>query len=94
MSLLACSHHHRVCIPCRKLKWGIKLKLDVNKAVVGLAAHPTSSQLMVLYEDGALRGYVMASSGLQSAWGASYFLPGGADCRLCVLRSVADNLST
>lgn len=60
----------------RKLKWGIKLKLDVNKAVVGLAAHPTSSQLLVLYEDGALRGYVMTGNGLQSTWGASYFLPG------------------
>jgi hypothetical protein len=67
------------------------LKLDVNKAVLGLAAHPTSSQLLVLYEDGALRGYVMSSSGLQSAWGATYFLPGehgcsgGAGWRLCML---------
>lgn len=43
---------------------------------MGLAAHPTSSQLLVLYEDGALRGYVMSSAGLSSAWGASYFLPG------------------
>lgn len=43
---------------------------------MGLAAHPTSSQLLVLYEDGALRGYVMSSVGLSSAWGASYFLPG------------------
>lgn len=70
---------------CRKLKWGIKLKLDVNKAVVGLAAHPTSSQLLVLYEDGALRGYVMSSSGLQSAWGATYFLPGMCSCDLSML---------
>ena len=54
----------------------MKLKLDVAKTVVGLAAHPTASQLLVLYDDGALRAYVMSSSGLQSAWGASFMLPG------------------
>jgi hypothetical protein len=63
---------------CRKLKWGVKLKLDVAKTVVGLAAHPTASQLIVLYDDGALRAYVMSSSGLQSAWGACFMLPGEA----------------
>lgn len=66
----------RCCCCCRKLKWGVKLKLDVAKTVVGLAAHPTASQLIVLCDDGAIRAYVMSSSGLQSAWGASFILPG------------------
>eukprot|EP00878_Enallax_costatus_P005037 GHUV01005297.1.p1 GENE.GHUV01005297.1~~GHUV01005297.1.p1 ORF type:complete len:1446 (+),score=421.24 GHUV01005297.1:301-4638(+) len=62
----------------RKLKWGVKLKLDVNKAVAGLAAHPTASQLLVLYEDGSLRSYAMSSTGLQSLWPAGWMLPGDA----------------
>lgn len=60
----------------RKSKWGVKLKLDVNKAVSGLAAHPTASQLLVLFEDGSLRSYAMSSTGLQSLWPAGWMLPG------------------
>lgn len=61
-----------------KLKWGVKLRLDVNKPVAGLAAHPTASQLLVLFDDGSLRSYALASTGLQSIWPAAYSLPGGA----------------
>lgn len=60
----------------RRLKWGVKLKLDVNKAVTGLAAHPTASQLLVLFEDGSLRSYALSSTGLQSLWPAGWMLPG------------------
>lgn len=60
----------------RKLKWGVKLKLDVSKAVTGLAAHPTASQLLVLFEDGSLRSYALSSTGLQSLWPAGWMLPG------------------
>lgn len=60
----------------RKLKWGVKLKLDVNKAVAGLAAHPNASQLLVLLEDGSLRSYALSSAGLQSLWPAGWMLPG------------------
>ena len=47
-----------------KLKWGLKLRLDVRKPVIGLAAHASEQALMVLFGDGALRGYAMGSAGL------------------------------
>jgi hypothetical protein len=61
----------------KKLKWGVKLRLDVNKPVVGLAAHPSASQLMVLFDDGSLRSYALTPSGLQMIWPAAFMLPGG-----------------
>jgi hypothetical protein len=60
----------------KKLKWGVKLRLDVNKPVVGLAAHPTASQLLVLFDDGSLRGYALTPNGLQMIWPAAFMLPG------------------
>jgi hypothetical protein len=67
----------------KKLKWGVKLRLDVNKPVVGLAAHPTASQLMVLFDDGSLRSYALTPSGLQMIWPAAFTLPGGQHCMHC-----------
>lgn len=60
----------------RKLKWGVKLKLDVNKAVVGLAAHPSTTALLVIFDDGTLRGYGMSPNGLQPLWPSVFALPG------------------
>jgi hypothetical protein len=68
----------------KKLKWGVKLRLDVNKPVVGLAAHPSASQLLVLFDDGSLRGYALTPSGLQMIWPAAFMLP-GERC-LCITR--------
>ncbi|WIA34203.1 hypothetical protein OEZ86_012559 [Tetradesmus obliquus] len=62
----------------KKLKWGVKLRLDVNKPVVGLAAHPGASQLMVLFDDGSLRSYALTPSGLQMIWPSAFMLPGDA----------------
>jgi hypothetical protein len=61
----------------------VKLKLDVSKAVVGLAAHPTHSQLLALYEDGGLRSYVLTSGGLQALWAAPFMLPGACHAMCC-----------
>ena len=47
-----------------RLRWGIKLKLDCKKPVVGLAAHPSEPQLLVMCADGALRGYALSRAGL------------------------------
>jgi hypothetical protein len=55
-----------------KLKWGLKLKLDVKKPVIGLAAHPREQEIVALFGDGALRGYKMGSGGLVP----TYTLPG------------------
>eukprot|EP00775_Hariotina_reticulata_P010067 gene10067-10222_t len=60
----------------RKLKWGVKLKLDVNKAVVGLAAHPTTTALLVIFDDGTMRGYGLSPNGLQPLWPSVFALPG------------------
>ncbi|KIY91431.1 hypothetical protein MNEG_16533 [Monoraphidium neglectum] len=47
-----------------KLKWGVKLRLDLKKPVIGLAAHPREQQLVALFGDGALRGYALGQGGL------------------------------
>lgn len=47
-----------------KLKWGLKLKLDVKKPVIGLAAHPREQQIAALFGDGVLRGYALGQGGL------------------------------
>ncbi len=39
------------------------MKLDVQKAILGLAAHHIDAQLLVLGADGALRGYAIAGGG-------------------------------
>jgi hypothetical protein len=55
-----------------KLKWGLKLKLDVKKPVIGLAAHPREQEIVALFGDGALRGYKVSSGGLAP----TFTLPG------------------
>lgn len=57
-----------------KLKWGLKLRLDVKKPVIGLAAHPREQALVMLFGDGALRGYAMGTGGLVP----TFTLPGEA----------------
>jgi hypothetical protein len=56
-----------------KLKWGVKLRLDLKKPVIGLAAHPREQQLVALFGDGALRGYALGQGGLVP----TFTLPGG-----------------
>lgn len=60
----------------KRLKWGIKLRLDVAKPVAALAAHPTASQLLLLLDDGSLRCYGLTGAGLQMIWPAACILPG------------------
>jgi hypothetical protein len=60
-----------------KLRWGLKLKLDVKKPVIGLAAHPREQQIVALFGDGALRGYVLGQGGLAP----TFTLPGGCGGR-------------
>mgnify|MGYP001806789564 CR=1 FL=1 len=43
--------------------WGSRVKLDVQKAILGLACHVVDAQLMVLTADGQLRGYAIAGGG-------------------------------
>ncbi|GLC75697.1 hypothetical protein PLESTF_001674900 [Pleodorina starrii] len=43
--------------------WGTRVKLDVQKAILGLACHPLDAQLLVLTADGQLRGYAVAGAG-------------------------------
>jgi hypothetical protein len=58
-----------------KLKWGLKLKLEIKKPIIAMAAHPSDNQLLLLLEDGSLKGYVMTSTGLSSIYPAAYMLP-------------------
>ena len=58
-----------------KLKWGLKLKLEIKKPIIAMAAHPSDNQLLLLLEDGTLKGYVMTSTGLSSIYPAAYTLP-------------------
>lgn len=55
-----------------KSTWGLKVKLDVKKPIIGLAAHPTDGQLLVLFQDGGLRSYAIAAGDLAPV----YALPG------------------
>jgi hypothetical protein len=41
----------------REGSWGVKLKIDVKRPIVGLATHVKDSTLAVLHADGVLRGY-------------------------------------
>lgn len=71
-----------------KLKWGLKLKLDVKKPVIGLAAHPREQQLVALFGDGALRGYALGQGGLVPTFtlpGEEGGMGGGGreDCKGC-----------
>ncbi|KAG2445523.1 hypothetical protein HXX76_000138 [Chlamydomonas incerta] len=43
--------------------WGARVKLDVQKAILGLACHVVDAQLMVLTADGQLRGYAITGGG-------------------------------
>lgn len=48
--------------------WGIKVRLEPTKAIIGLALPANSTILLVLHSDGELRGYnttTASTEGLQ-----------------------------
>jgi hypothetical protein len=77
-----------------KLKWGLKLKLaDVKKPIIAMAAHPTGQQLMILLEDGNVRGYTLGSTGVVPVFPPTFMLPSEYACRAAWLCSCTTHTS-
>lgn len=68
--------------------WGVKLKMDVKKPVVGLATHVKDNQLVVMHADGVLRGYAITAAALVPLYSVQVDLALGKSTSMGVLKMV------
>ncbi len=56
------------CTPQDLGSWGSRVKYEAPRPILGLAAHPSESELVVLHADGFLRGYSCGGEALGGLW--------------------------